>query len=209
MDEPKRYTLRFDTQSGSREMVEDEDGEYVLASAYDALRAERDEFRDAEAAVSHSYLHIREMLRAYDTDFGGKNRFEVTEKAICDLKAERDALQTARDQALQDCVDMKHIKDKVAAFMETWHQRAKDAEAERDALRSRLAVLTVAANRVSRAVTPADQNNAVIDLDSALGDVGDVRERVMNAINENCDNDDTSAIADAVLSAMLPKEVRS
>jgi len=151
------------------------------------------------------------------------------------LRAERDALQTARDQALQDCVDMKHIKDKVAAFMETWHQRAKDAEAERDTLRSRLAVLTVAADALVKGATLtnfATYGVSWIDpakaeaLRSALGDVGDVRERVAIAYcaaGWSCSmeeaeeswrifGDTTKELyrkrADRLLAAMLPKEVR-
>lgn len=42
--------------------------------------------------LGDSYLRIRKMLKAYNTNYGGHNRFEVTEKALRDLIEERDKL---------------------------------------------------------------------------------------------------------------------
>lgn len=47
--------------------------------------------------LSDSYLRIRKMLKAYNTNYGGRNRFEITEKALKDLIEERDSLQRLLD----------------------------------------------------------------------------------------------------------------
>lgn len=43
-----------------------------------------------EDDMHRSYMRIREMLRAWDTNHGGQNRFEVTERRLAEVIAQRD-----------------------------------------------------------------------------------------------------------------------
>jgi len=56
--------------------------------------------------LSAAYLRIRCLVEAWDTEHGGANRFEVTERCIKDLIKERDALKN----------EVYHLKDRLKAI---------------------------------------------------------------------------------------------
>ena len=58
-----------------------------------ALAAKLAEVGASERQLSDAYLRIRTMLGAFDTNYGGENRFSVTEKALADLLAHREAAE--------------------------------------------------------------------------------------------------------------------
>lgn len=60
-----------------------------------AALAERDAFKAADREVSDAYLRIHNLVKSFDTKPGGSDRFELTERRVKGLIAERDAL---RDQ---------------------------------------------------------------------------------------------------------------
>lgn len=68
--------------------------------AVPALAARLAEVETAERDLSASYLRIRTILNAFDTNHGGENRFEVTEKALADLIANLSASE-AREVKLR------------------------------------------------------------------------------------------------------------
>jgi hypothetical protein len=51
------------------------------------LTKERDEAKKSERETSDAYLRIRELVKAFDTNYAGENRFEVTENKVMELRA--------------------------------------------------------------------------------------------------------------------------
>ena len=181
MDEPKRYWTSVG--SGADAHLE----ECYLASDYDALRAE--------------FAKI--------TGPGGPERFHEL------LEAEAE-----RDRAMEDSLLMQGCNEVVI------RDRAEDQKIIA-ALRSRLAVLTVAADFLQKAATevahyPAAMTaltgkdrsafrDALLTMRSALGDVGDVRERLAECLHRLAcplDGSNRDFAVNEVIAAMLPKEVR-
>jgi hypothetical protein len=60
----------------------------------DAAETKLAEVEASERQLSDAYLRIRTMLGAFGTNYGGENRFLVTEKALADLLAHREAAET-------------------------------------------------------------------------------------------------------------------
>lgn len=63
------------------------------------LRRENKLFRDAEKELSDAYLRIRKLVGAWNTNFGGENRYQVTEDAIKDLRTRLDAAEGKVEKA--------------------------------------------------------------------------------------------------------------
>ncbi len=59
------------------------------------LRQQLEVYKASEKILSDAYLHIQELLNAYDTSYGGEDRFEVTEKKLKIL------IQRVRDLEIQ------------------------------------------------------------------------------------------------------------
>lgn len=55
------------------------------AITIESLQKELDKFKRSEKELSDAYLRIRELLGAWDTKWGGSDRFEVTENKIKSL----------------------------------------------------------------------------------------------------------------------------
>jgi hypothetical protein len=77
------------------------DGITLVEDIANVLLIEKDrveQYKKAEKKTSDAYLRIRTMLGAFDTNYGGENRFEVTEKAVATLQTElADLRQVARE----------------------------------------------------------------------------------------------------------------
>ncbi len=50
------------------------------------LQEQNNDLKKSEKELSDAYLRIRELVGAWDTNHGGENRFELTEKKIADLQ---------------------------------------------------------------------------------------------------------------------------
>lgn len=68
------------------------------AREYLTLTAELEAFRKAEKITSDAYLRIRALVDAWDTNYGGENRFEVTEQKIKNMKAELTELRKDKER---------------------------------------------------------------------------------------------------------------
>jgi hypothetical protein len=62
------------------------------------------DYIESEEELSDAYLRIRAKLDAWDTKHAGADRFDVTEKALDDVIAERDAA-LARVEELEECIE--------------------------------------------------------------------------------------------------------
>jgi hypothetical protein len=60
--------------------------ELTMLALCRTLEKELAEALEAEKEVSNAYLRVRALLKAYDTNHGGENRFEVTENCIKELQ---------------------------------------------------------------------------------------------------------------------------
>lgn len=67
-----------------------------LEAERDAAFAREKEARAAEKETSDAYLRVRQLLGAWDTAWGGADRFEVTEGRLKALRAENEALRAHR-----------------------------------------------------------------------------------------------------------------
>ena len=67
-----------------------------LGAMIKALSAKMAEVTASERELSASYLRIRSLTKAFATNFGGENRFAVTEKAVSDLVARAEAAEAIR-----------------------------------------------------------------------------------------------------------------
>ena len=76
-----------------------------------ALKAERDEAMRAAKEVSDAYLRVRKLLGAWDTQPGGADRFEVTERAITKLLG-----RVAKAEPAESERDMRKLEEECAEY---------------------------------------------------------------------------------------------
>lgn len=74
----------------------------AIIEATAPLEQEVEQLRLAENLVSKAYLRVRELVKAWDTNYGGENRFEVTENCIKQL-------QHRLDEAERACAEMRAL----------------------------------------------------------------------------------------------------
>jgi hypothetical protein len=103
-------------------------GVFVPVAVSRKLERERDAALRSEKSVSAAYLRIRQLVNAWNTQDGGTDVFEVTERAVTALVAERDAALAQ----LADVISRLELatKERTGALAEAIGARARVAELE-------------------------------------------------------------------------------
>jgi hypothetical protein len=110
-----------DWEFASSDIIKRKDGPWVKYSDYkivsgrmienglevDRLQTENAAFKTSEKNLSDAYLRIRELLNAYDTQAGGADRFEVTERKLKELIDENAALRERLAQLVEVLKDVR------------------------------------------------------------------------------------------------------
>jgi chromosome segregation ATPase len=81
----ERDELMVDRERLDRQVILAVDDYNEMKARSETAEREREEARANEKELSAAYLRIRQLVGAWDTNHGGENRFEVTEKKIRDL----------------------------------------------------------------------------------------------------------------------------
>lgn len=91
-----------------------------LRSQLATLESTNQQLRESEKKLSDAYLRIRALVNAWDTSYGGDNRFEVTEEKIKDKIEENYQLTLANQQLkaeLNDFVQSNHLLKEEVRFV--------------------------------------------------------------------------------------------
>lgn len=84
------------------------------------------EFRKSDKLISDSYLRIRKLVGAWDTNTGGEDRFEVTEAKVADLAARAQGAEAVWNQAI------RIVKDAEAENLKMYRELKEIVSNEKD-----------------------------------------------------------------------------